>query len=41
VEFENCQSCKRDWQKTKTLTTPPDWSVKDLAKTAVDNPPSA
>jgi len=39
VEFENCQFCKYDWQKTKTLTTPPDWSVRDLAKTAADNPP--
>jgi hypothetical protein len=41
VEFDVCQSCKRDWEKTKTLTTPPDWSVKDLAKTAVGNPPTA
>ncbi|MBM4103113.1 MAG: hypothetical protein FJ263_03555 [Planctomycetes bacterium] len=32
VEFENCQSCKRDWQKTKSLTTPPDWSAKDTGK---------
>jgi hypothetical protein len=32
VEFENCQSCKRDWQKTKTLTTAPDWAVRDEAK---------
>ena len=38
VEFDVCQSCKRDWQKTKTLTTPPNWSVKDLAKAAADNP---
>jgi hypothetical protein len=29
VEFETCQSCKRDWQKTRDLTTAPDWSVRD------------
>ena len=39
VEFDICQSCKCDWEKTKTLTTPPDWSVRDLAKAAADNPP--
>jgi len=32
VEFDICQSCKCDWEKTKTLTTPPDWSVRDAAK---------
>ncbi len=38
VEFENCQFCKRDWQKTKSLTTAPDWSVRDVAKAAAENP---
>jgi hypothetical protein len=38
VEFETCQSCKRDWQKTKSLTTAPDWSVRDTAKTDTDTP---
>jgi hypothetical protein len=32
VEFENCQSCKRDWEKTKSLTTAPGWSVRDSDK---------
>jgi hypothetical protein len=32
VEFEACQSCKRDWQKTRDLTTAPDWCVRDTGK---------
>jgi hypothetical protein len=32
VEFETCQSCKRDWKKTKSLTTAPDWCVRDTTK---------
>jgi hypothetical protein len=40
VEFEACQSCKRDWQKTKSLTTAPGWVVRDTAKTIADNPPA-